>query len=400
MVVKNMNLKISVLKSSLSHSVHMIKENEQFIKNLEKELDTSIIFSDITDYNCDLKLIFVETGGSEGLFLKNFDNLKEPYYLLTNGANNSLAASLEIMTHLKLNNLNGEILHGNYKYLASRIKSLAMVNNAKKKIQNSKLGLIGKPSDWLISSIPNFESLKNIFGIDIMHISLEEVEKKSRSYSFIKDTSFKDSIFDQDEKNKALKIYKAIKAIVDEHNLNGFSIRCFDLLTSLHSTGCLALANLNDEGVIGCCEGDVMAMVSMLIASSLTNEPTFQANPSRIDVDSNEVVFAHCTIPLKMTTDYRLDTHFESGLGVAVKGNLELKKVTVFRLSSNLKDYTIMSGEIIENLNEKNLCRTQIKVKFRDDVGELLMKPCGNHHIIFYGDYKNELEMLLAKFTK
>mgnify|MGYP003301395200 CR=1 FL=1 len=59
----------------------------------------------LDDYDCDLKLIFIESGGSEGLFLDGFKLLKAPYYLLTSGDNNSLAASLEILTYLNVNKL-------------------------------------------------------------------------------------------------------------------------------------------------------------------------------------------------------------------------------------------------------------------------------------------------------
>ena len=52
----------------------------------------------------------------------------------------------------------------------------------------------------------------------------------------------------------------------------------------------------------------------------------------------------------------------------------------------------VEKGEIIENLEEDNLCRTQIRVKMDSSVSRLLTNPCGNHHIIFYGKHKKEIE--------
>ena len=40
---------------------------------------------------------------------------------MTYGHNNSLAASLEILSYLKDHNLNGEVLHGSNEYIAKRI---------------------------------------------------------------------------------------------------------------------------------------------------------------------------------------------------------------------------------------------------------------------------------------
>ena len=96
----------------------------------------------------------------------------------------------------------------------------------------------------------------------------------------------------------------------------------------------MALAELNKRGIIGTCEGDVMAMITMLIARLLTHQSSFQANPSRIDTDNNCITFAHCTVPFDMLEEYKLDTHFESGIGVAIKGEMKKGKVTIFRISS------------------------------------------------------------------
>ena len=97
-----------------------------------------------------------------------------------------------------------------------------------------------------------------------------------------------------------------------------------------------------------------------------------------------------------MTTSYKLDTHFESNIGVAIKGELKTTNVTMFRLSSNLKDYFIAEGKIIKNGDNPQRCRTQIEVKFKDDISSLLTKPCGNHHIIIYGHHKKEFKNLLT----
>jgi len=119
-----MNIKVSSLKSSLSYGESFSSITSSFLKEIEDRIKTELVRTPLEDYNCDLKLIYIESGGSEGLFLNNFTSLKEPYYLLTNGSNNSLAASLEIMTYLKLHNLKGEVIHGDIDYVSSRILEL------------------------------------------------------------------------------------------------------------------------------------------------------------------------------------------------------------------------------------------------------------------------------------
>ena len=80
-------------------------------------------------YDSDLSLILVSTGGSEGYFKKVENKLKEPIYLLTFGNDNSLAASLEILTYIQSKNMRGEILHGTSSYISNRIQELMEKKN-------------------------------------------------------------------------------------------------------------------------------------------------------------------------------------------------------------------------------------------------------------------------------
>jgi L-fucose isomerase-like protein len=201
--------------------------------------------------------------------------------------------------------------------------------------------------------------------------------------------------FDDSEKTKALRTFGAFKTIAERYGLSGFTVRCFDLLQPLATTGCAGLALLNDEGITATCEGDIAALISMHIVRLLTNQPSFQANPSRISPADNTAVLAHCTIPLAMTKDLRLDTHFESGTGIAIKGFLREENVTIFRLPADLKNFFVSDGKILKNLDEPDLCRTQILVKFEEDVSEILRKPCGNHHIVFYGHHADDIRRVM-----
>ena len=384
-----MKVNVFPLVSSL-HSQDKINENT---KNLLGELmsasDVEFNVTSLDDlYEGDLALILIQSGGSEGLFLENFSKLKAPYYLLTYGNNNSLAASLEILSYLKDNNLDGEVLHGSNEYIIDRVKSLA------KGETKYRLGVIGKPSDWLIASAVNYDSAKRFHGIDLVDVSIDEI--RTRYAESINDYNLSFD-YDKDEIDKALRLHKVLEGIKTDYNLDGLTIRCFDLLGNLKTTACLSLALLNKEGIVATCEGDIPTMVSMHILNKITGQRGFQANPSRIDATSGKMILAHCTLPLDMVDKYYLDTHFESGIGVAVKGYLKEEKVTIFKLSRNLKDYFVTSGRILRNLEESNLCRTQIEVAVDNSINYFLTRPYGNHHVVIYGDYKTEIEEYMQK---
>ncbi len=378
-----MKVNIFPLVSSL-HDQNKINENtENLLNELMNISDIDFNITSISElYNCDLSLILVQSGGSEGLFLENFSKLKEPFYLLTYGNNNSLAASLEILSYLKDNNLEGEVLHGSNEYIIRRIKELTEIK------VKYRLGVIGKPSDWLIASNVNYENAKRLHNIHLIDIPIDKV----CDYYFKSLNDYKlEFKFDSIEIDKSLKLHKALNKIKEEYNLDGLTIRCFDLLGKLKTTSCLSLALLNQKGVVATCEGDIPTMISMHLLNIITNQIGFQANPSRIDIENKKMVLAHCTLPLNMVDVYNLDTHFESGIGVAIKGYLKEDKITIFKLGRNLKDYYVTAGKIVRNLEESNLCRTQIEVVIDDDIDYFLNRPYGNHHVVIYGDYKKEI---------
>ena len=343
-------------------------------------------------YNADLSLLLIQSGGSEGLFLENFCNLKSPYYLLTYGHNNSLAASIEILSYIKYNRLNGEILHGDTDYILNRINELT---NQKEKAIQYRFGVIGKPSDWLIASNVDYQKALAYHNIELIDINIEEVVNE---YSKANDDILGDFTFDKLELKKAFKLHNTLIGIKDKYNLNGLTIRCFSLLDKINTTACLSLALLNKDGIIGTCEGDIPTMISMHILNKITGMAGFQANPSRINIKENKMVLAHCTMPLNMCDSYKLDTHFESGIGVAVKGELKRQKITIFKLCRDLKNYFVTTGTIINNLNESNLCRTQIEIIIDKYIEYFLTNPYGNHHVIVYGDYEKEINDYFNKY--
>ena len=215
---------------------------------------------------------------------------------------------------------------------------------------------------------------------------ISEIEKKSYPESAYTQELLKKP-FDHDQVVQALEIYGAFRRLVERYQLTGVSVRCFDLLTLVKNTGCLGLALLNANGIFGGCEADLPTLISMSILGTVSGQHAFQCNPSRVDRAANEIVFAHCTLPLDMPEKYHLDTHFESKIGVAIAGDIPLGKVTIFKASADLSHYFVASGEIVEDLHEDDLCRTQIRVHCDVPVEQFLNSHVGNHYLVCRGDY-------------
>lgn len=382
-----MKISIYPIASSLHDAKVIDDETMSLIRDLKKHGDFEISISNLADlYSGDLALILVQSGGSEGIFLNLKKNLRAPYYLLTYGTNNSLAASMEILSYLRDQNEPAEILHGSSSYIANKILELG----GKKKEEPINLGVIGKPSDWLIASHVDRQKCLEKLNINLMDIDIKELtdlfkEAATREFKHQEPLSF-----DTKELDQAKRVSVSLDKLVNKYHLKGLTIRCFDLLGSIHTTGCLGLSMLNKDKIIGACEGDVPAMLSMVLLNRITGQPGFQANPSRIDTDKNQIILAHCTLPLDMAYDYRVMTHFESGIGVALRGKMRETDITIFKLSRSLRNFYCEEGKILTNLEDPNLCRTQILVQL-EDVRYFLTAPYGNHHLVVYGKHKQRL---------
>ena len=397
--MKNINL--IFLRSDIKANYPVLdKQKEEYLIEIKRKFNLS---------NEGETFFFIESGGTEEKFKAIYKKYKEPFNLIATNANNSLPASLEIASFLANLGLRYNLYHSlkedivdvltNHKSSLKR-SDFNLCNSKGIKI-NKRYGVVGKPSDWLISSDVNYIYAKDKFGIELVDISFDEFKKEIENAKEIIDPIvFKNKLNEKkDEKDLevALKIFSALYSLIKKYDLAGLTVRCFDLLSTFKNTSCLALAILNSMGYVATCEGDIPALITMALIKEKFHQSSFQVNPSYINEKENYGYFAHCTIPLDMTISYTFDTHFESGLGIGIKGELNLAKVTILKIGNSLDRFEVFEGQILENLKYKNLCRTQLKIGFCGDIGELFDSPCGNHLIIFKGHHKDEILDLMSK---
>jgi L-fucose isomerase-like protein len=385
------------VNQSLDDKIKVLEENFE----IEKISTDEIPFTDFNQY--DLTINFIKTGGSEAAFAENIEYLPQPAYLLATELNNSLPAALEILSFLNAEGLAGKILHGNMKEVAAEIEELAAYKKVRDNIAAAKFGVIGQPSDWLIGSKVDYEHAAHHWGSEFVDIELDQVYKALKQVDTAKAkkiaADFLENAADIVESSKAdlveaAKIYLALKDIIAKNDLDVITIRCFDIVKKLNTTGCLALSLLNNEGLIAGCEGDVPAAFTMFLAYQLTGVMPFMANPAAIDKKNDEILFAHCTVATDISENYIIRSHFETGIGVGIQGILETGPVTVFKIGgAGLEQYFVAEGEIIENLDSPNACRTQLKISLPQSSDYFLNDSIGNHHIIipgYHADIINE----------
>ena len=411
-------MKIIILRSSFQTDEFVRNEYADLIQRLENECRAdTVIFGDEmveTVHAPSLQTtipdaFMIATGGVENLFKRiwsaiDVEMICTPHRpktvtMIADGRNNSLAASLEILTYLGNIGVEGKILHGTNREIVSAVMETRLIASLQ-----GRIGLFGQPSDWLIASGVDRDYLRQRYGIETIDIGLQrliddiktvaptEAEKVAQAMvkraKAIKEPSDVDML-------EAAKAYLAIKRICQEEHLDAMTIRCFDIVKACGTTSCLALALLNDEGIVAGCEGDMQTLMSMYLAKRLCGEVAFMANPSQLTDETS--MLAHCTIPLTMCDETVVRSHFESGIGVAIQGLLPLTDYTLFKWGGpQLDRYFVVEAQAVETPYSNHFCRTQITL----DVNlkpYLLQHSIGNHHIIIRGRHAEEIRRFMQK---
>ncbi len=385
-----MSIKATLITTTLENDKRRILESvNSFLASINSYLEEKIELTTSDELMSEpYRLILVGSGGSARAFKAIFEEMDGPYILLTTPNDNSLAASMEMLSYINDKGRRGEILHGSAEAIAKKVKQLHRVFKTINRLKTFHMGVLGNPN-MLINSEYDEAVLSETTGIKTTLVGMDEIFEEIKKEEYVPNQYTQELLasgYDKSEIEKSLYIYGAVKRLIEKYSFDGIALRCFDLLTPFKASGCLALAILNQEGIPASCEGDTRSLLSMSILNLLTGEPVFMANPSRIDMDKKEMVFAHCTLPLHMTEKYSLTTHFESGISVAVKGEFTDGVYTLFKCRENMKQYFVQKGEFIESPCDLSLCRSQIKLRV-GNTEHYLTHPLSNHQMICKGNH-------------
>lgn len=342
--------------------------------------------------------VMTATGGVENLFIRILPHLDSAIRIIADGRNNSLAAALEILSYLTSCYKHGKIIHGSNEEIVNDIRADL------KPLHNTRIGCFGHPSDWLIDSDVNHIVLERKYGIGVINIALDrlydEIDVADSGEAWrIAQTCSSDakSIVEpsNDDMLKAAKTYLAIRKICQEEHLTAMTIRCFDLVKVFKTTSCLALALLNDEGIVAGCEGDMQSLVTMILAQRLCGEKAFMANPSLLRDDCS--MLAHCTLPLSMCETFTLRSHFESSFGVAIQGDLPCTDYTLFKWGGEeLNRFFVTEMQAVPIDYNEHFCRTQILLN-ANLKSYLLRHSIGNHQVIIKGLHAEKIRNFMRE---
>ncbi len=370
----------------------LLKEAE---KILQEKTDQTIIKIDITNNIKEAEIVMLYSGGTEKEYISLIK--KYPHLLpliIASPYANAYAAAKEIEAWGYNNNIKITVISLNAEDKTNITQKL-LLSKKVSEIKKSSLGLIGKPSYWLIASVPQYDKIKEKLNITLKQYDWEEVlsytpnenhTKEFKEYIKMLTPNGKTDIDDQTI-DKTINLCAKIYSFILNKKLDFTAIECFSLLQKEGTTGCLALAILTEKGIISACEGDICSALGMFFAYKITDQIPWMANT--IYEKGSKLRLAHCTIAPTLIKSPSLTSHFESQKGVAIAGVWEENQdITILRISDTLKEAYITTAITKKTNYSLMQCRTQLECELK----KTLPPQTANHKVLIKGDYEKTLK--------
>ena len=202
---------------------------------------------------------------------------------------------------------------------------------------------------------------------------------------------------------KSAWLYHAMKRLLETEDANAITINCLGLFAKdlLPAYPCLGFMQLNDEGLLGVCEADVLSTITQLIGLFLSGSPGFVSDPV-FDIPAGHLIHAHCVAARKMggpkgnVEPYELRTHMEDDKGASVQVFLRQGEPVMCLKYTNAHHLLWSTGTIVENIDSKDDprgCRTKIRTKV-DNLETFFEHYSGGlHRVVFYGEFQRKLKL-------
>lgn len=260
------------------------------------------------------------------------------------------------------------------------------------------------------------QKVKEAFGVDIIVVSLDEVNSETgkvddakarqladawkKGADSIKDAS-DDTIFN------AARLYYAMKDLLKKNGAQAITINCLGgvYTKKLCAYPCLGFMQLQDEGLLGICENDVDSTLTMMAFNIMTGRMGYVSDPV-MDAPTRSIIYTHCVSTRKLlgqdgpTLPYEIMSHSEDRDGASVRATVPIGyPLTTLKFNADRKIMAVHTGTVTGNSRDDRACRTKIIAEVNGDYEKLYQQwdEFIWHRVTFFGDFAKEAVALAEK---
>ncbi len=362
--------------------------------------------------NIDLLLIIVGVWTPDSTVVSLVNNLRIPILVFTTSLSIhtvSVNGAQVIVASLKELGYDFKFVFGNIESpeVHKKIIDYAMAAAIVKKLKHARIGLLGHTPNIMMSIEVDSFSVKNTFGPTVISLDYYKIDCYLEK---TKNAQIKDRIkeiknivgavnVNDDVLENSVKYYFAFKQLIKDLDLDALTVNCFPL-PYIKGKTCLATSNLNDDGIVAACEGDVNAAIIMLAFQYINGTASLNSDIIIENQKENALMFSHCGAgPFTCASDCKdiiLDEQYEIKSGMAVYYPVKTggKETTVVNLVGRGSTYRmcILSGVSIPT-KELTYHGNPIQIRFNTGIVDLLNQigneGFGHHWMVAYGNHKD-----------
>jgi L-fucose isomerase-like protein len=294
--------------------------------------------------------------------------------------------------------------------LTTTVRALTALVN----LRGSRVGLIGGVAPGFDNLIVDPRHLRARLGVEIVPVELDAVLQRARAQKSGPVTNAQveiragaDAFESGQEKalERAARTYLSYQAIAEEMNLDALAVSCWPRFqVEYHLAICSVVGQLNANGQITACEGDVPSAVSMLALHYMSDDVVTLMDLSGIDPAHDRILFWHCGPTSPSLADERgnrmgslwLFDDYE-GPAMGLRNNLVLRpgEVTVTGFTPDFTRMLVLNGRIADEAPPYVGSRgwlTDLRINGEavtvPDLVETLMHSHFQHHYpLVYGEF-------------
>lgn len=276
-------------------------------------------------------------------------------------------------------------------------------------LKTTRVGLVGYRAQGFYNvGVDDLNVYRNL-GILINHYEISDLfnrepteEKVEEEIKYIKENFATPELNDNQVKLVA-RLVASTELFLKEKKVDALAIRCWPEFANNYGVApCAMMSILQARGILLACEGDIEALLSMIVVKALGEDTPFMADLSQVNFKENYALLWHCGVAPCNLWDKKcvrsLDTYFAGGRGVTAGFVLKSGDFSIFRIDTARGKTRLFYEEGIAVPMDKLLTGTFAKVNFAHDVKTVLDVVVNTgvaHHVVMgYVRYPRVIDIL------